>query len=239
MLHGSPLELHLATPAVPASGTIVLFATGDGGWFGAAVDMFRTITGAGYRTVGFSARAFLRLERPAHHTLDPRQLAADYDAILSHARTALAVPADTPVILAGWSRGAAFAAIAAAEAGVRRETRGVVAIGLAADETLRVGADDVDDDGRDGGAPAHRAGALDPYARLRALAPLRSAVVQASGDDYLPAADAHVRFGQDTASRRFYAVPARNHRFSGGHAAFVTALTGALSWVDGAPVGNH
>lgn len=237
MLHGSPLELHLATPAAPASATLVLYASGDGGWFGAAVDMFRDIAEGGYRTVGFSARAFLRIERPRHGTLSPRVLAADYAAILVRACATLGLPADTPVILTGWSRGAAFAAIAASESVLSAATHGVVAIGLAADENLRVG--DEEGDGGGGGARSPRPDGFAPYGRLRALSSVRCAVIQASRDDYLPAAKAQVLFGDNGPSRRLYAIQARNHRFSGGHAAFVLALTDALSWVDSAAPGDH
>jgi hypothetical protein len=42
---------------------VVLYASGDGGWRGAAVDMFHQIAKAGYYTIGFSSRAFLNVER--------------------------------------------------------------------------------------------------------------------------------------------------------------------------------
>ena len=76
-LHGKPLTLHLAQPNVAVDPRVlVLYASGDGGWFGTAVDMFHEIVRAGYATVGFSSRAFLHIERPRGGTLDPRQLAA-------------------------------------------------------------------------------------------------------------------------------------------------------------------
>lgn len=237
-LHGTAMDLHLASPGAPASPTIVIYASGDGGWFGTAVDMFRGIARQGYRTAGFSARAFLRLERPAHAVLNARQLAVDYGAILTRARAAFGAPADTPVILSGWSRGAAFATLAAAEPALRAQTKGVVAIGLAADEDLQVDDDDTDDGPAGDAAGAADAATAPPhpwqtYEQARHLAPLRYVVIQADRDDYLPAAQARVLFGPDTADRRFYDVAARNHRFSGGHAAFLAALTSALSWVDG------
>jgi hypothetical protein len=45
VLHGTPLELHhLSIPRSPAAGDeLVLYASGDGGWFGAAVDMFHEV----------------------------------------------------------------------------------------------------------------------------------------------------------------------------------------------------
>jgi hypothetical protein len=235
LLHGTALDLHLAVPAAPVSDTVVLYATGDGGWFGTAVDMFYATAAHGYRTVGFSARAFLRIERPVHAPLSPRQLADDYLAILAAARTALGVPPVTPAILTGWSRGAAFAAIAASQPALRAGTRGVVAIGLAADEDLAMGDDDNDDGPGNDDAEASAsmlAGPLRPYAHLHQLAPLRCAVIQAEHDDYLPAAEARALFGPETPERHFYAVPARNHRFAGGRDAFAAALTSALRWVD-------
>lgn len=57
LLHGKPLELHLSVPQQPvADGVVVPYASGDGGWFGTAVDMFRLIGRAGCYAVGFSAR---------------------------------------------------------------------------------------------------------------------------------------------------------------------------------------
>jgi hypothetical protein len=238
-LHGERLDLHLAAPAAPVSETLAVFATGDGGWFGTAVGMFHGIAAAGYRTVGFSARAFLRLERPAHAPLDPRRLAADYAAILRQARLALGAAPDTPAILTGWSRGAAFAAIAGTEPALGPRAAGVVAIGLAADENLQVDAD-ADADGDDGpGTATTPARGFAPYDRLVQLGPVRCAVIQATHDDYLAAADARALLGPDSPTRRLYAVPATNHRFAGGHDEFDAALADALAWVDGVHLPRH
>ena len=180
--------------------------------------MFRTVAAHGYPAVGFSSRAFLRIERPRHAALDARQLAIDYATILAHARRALGLPPDTPAILMGWSRGAAFASIVGSEATgsrsppghhrdwprCRREPPGR----RRGRERQRI-ITRPDADRRD---------VLRPYDRLRQAQPLRCAVIQATGDGYLRASDARELFGPDTAERRFYAVKARNHRFSGGRA---------------------
>lgn len=232
-LHGSSLELHIATPvshSQPAS--FVLYASGDGGWFGAAVDMFRTIAASGHPTVGFSSRAFMKLERPAHAALNARQLATDYAAILTEGRRALGLPPETAVVLTGWSRGAALATIAASETILIGQTRGVVAIGLGPDEDLAVtGNGDDDDEGPVMGAPTAKA-PFNLYDRLRQDHPWRCAVIQSSGDDYLPADRARLLFGVDTQDRRLYTVQARNHRFSGGQRQFGAALLDAIAWVD-------
>lgn len=235
LLHDTPLELHLAMPALPAPPTrLVVYATGDGGWFGAASDMFRTIARHGYATVGFSSRAFLRIERPRDAPLNARRLADDYAVILARARQAFGVAAGPRAILAGWSRGAAFSAIAASEPVLDGQLLGVIAIGLDQGEDLTVdGPEDETDEG--GASEPGRHWPLEPYARLRDIGALRCAVIQSTHDNYLPAARAQALFGPESPTRRFYSVEAANHRFSGGEDAFVAALASALAWTS-APV---
>ena len=71
----SAFDLHLAVPAHPrAPDVLVLYASGDGGWFGAAVDMFRAVGDAGFYAVGLSSRTLLHRKlarRPAAHRRRP------------------------------------------------------------------------------------------------------------------------------------------------------------------------
>jgi hypothetical protein len=229
-LHGKRVDLHLALPATPARRDIlVLYASGDGGWFGTAVEMWRQIARAGYATAGFSSRAFLRIDRPAGSMLSPTQLARDYQVMVDTARITLGLSANSRVILAGWSRGAAFSVLVGTDPGFRDELGGVVAIGLAEGEDLTI---DGDGDDTDDGAAASggRHWPFDTYARVSQLV-RPCAVIQATHDNYCAAADARRRFGPDTPVRRFYQVEARNHRFSGGQAAFDAALLDALQWI--------
>jgi hypothetical protein len=145
------------------------------------------------------------------------------------------MPPDAPAVLTGWSRGASLAVLAAAEPETDRGITGVVAIGLPRYEQLDVEPGDDGDPteppeatapGR-GHTPAHD---LFMYPLLARIAPRRCAVVQASGDRYLPAAQARALFGDDTGLRRFFAVEADNHRFGGGKDALRQALLDALAW---------
>ena len=244
-LHGRPLVLHLAAPAVPGPAppaTLVLYASGDGGWFGTAVQMFRVLAAGGQPAVGLSSRAFLKLERPGRARLSPEQLRLDYAVILDRARQALALPPETPAILTGWSRGAAFAVLAAAEADGPAAPAGVVAIGLADGEDLAIdGPEDETDDRhrpivptRSSAAarsPAPAPAAFAPYDALAHSVDAPAAVVQATGDGYLPAAQARALFGAEGPARRFFEVPGRNHRFDGASEELVTALSQALQWI--------
>jgi hypothetical protein len=197
--------------------------------------MFKTIAAGGYPAVGFSTRSLLKIEQARHLPLSGDQIAESYRAILETGRSALALPPDAPAVLTGWSRGASLAVVAAVEPETDRGITGVVAIGLPRDERLDVGpGDDGDHAGpADATAPSHAhtpAHELLMYPLLARIAPRRSAVVQASGDRYLPAAQARVLFGDDTGFRHFFAVEADNHRFGGGKDALRQALLDALAW---------
>src|SRR5689334_18443394 len=75
-LHGGALTPHPATPR-PAGASprpLVVYGSGDGGWFGAAVGMFRMAAAGGYPTVGFSSRALLKTEQAGHTPLASRQI---------------------------------------------------------------------------------------------------------------------------------------------------------------------
>jgi hypothetical protein len=241
-LHGQSLELHIAAPeqAVPDTpiphAPIVLYASGDGGWFGTAVDMFHQLARAGYPVVGFSSRAFLKIQRPHGGLVNAAQLAVDYDAIVAHARATLHLGDASPVVLTGWSRGAAFSVLAASAPAARGHVAGIIAIGLDAGEDLAAPpyaeATDDDRDGQPGGTD--RKWRFDNYATIGRLGPLACAVIQASHDNYLPASAARRLFGPDTDRRRLYAIDAKNHRFTGGKAAFDAALLDALHWITSA-----
>jgi len=70
-VHGGRLSLHLASQQTPASASLplVLYASGDGGWFGAAVGMFHTIAAGGYPTVGFSSKELMHLEPVGNYAI--------------------------------------------------------------------------------------------------------------------------------------------------------------------------
>ena len=213
-----------------ADGVVVLYASGDGGWFGAAVDMFRQIGRAGYVSVGFSSRAFLKIERPRGALVSTAQLADEYEQILAQARRVLGLDATTRAVLTGWSRGAAFSVLVASEPSPANPVLGVIAIGLAEGEDLQVfGDEDETDDGR--ASPERRRRPFDTYGRIARLGSLPCAVIQSTHDNYLPADRARQLFGPDTSARRFYAVEAKNHRFSGGKASFDTVFLEAMRWI--------
>ena len=150
-VHDEALTLHLASPLTPlsASTPLVLYASGDGGWFGAAVGMFHTIASSGLPAVGFSTKAFLHIEQRWSRPLSVAHLAEGYQRIIDAARAQLRLPPDAPVVLTGWSRGASLGVLVASSREADLACIGLVAVGLAADEQLDIEGDSDDDDDGD------------------------------------------------------------------------------------------
>jgi hypothetical protein len=237
-VHGEALTLHLALPRTPqpASTPLVLYASGDGGWFGAAVGMFHTIAGSGLPAAGFSTKAFMRIEQRWSKPLSVAHVAEGYQHIIDAARAQLRLPPDAPVVLTGWSRGASLGVLVASSREVDPHVIGLVAIGLAADEQLDIEGDSDEDVGVSSQVAAGVIDVLHPgsiamYPLLSQIAPRRVVVIQSSGDGYLPGARARELFGADSTMGRLVVIDARNHRFNGGESTFAAALIDAVSWI--------
>jgi hypothetical protein len=232
VLNHRPLELHLANPRSASSPQVlVLYASGDGGWFGAAVDMFEDITRLGYCAAGFSTRSYIKELGYGEFPVTVPDLTEDYQEIFEESCKALNLARDLPVILAGWSRGAAFSVLVASEHAFRPHCAGVVAIGLPDKEELKI---------RKHGkrifiANFHKTPKqsllFETYERIPEIAPHPCALIQSVHDDFLPAAKARALFGEDSDVKKFFAIPARNHRFSGGSQEFRHKLAESLSWI--------
>lgn len=232
ILNKQPFELHLAQPAessVPA--VLVLYASGDGGWYGEAVGMFEDLAGLGYAVAGFSSRSYMKQLRDGDLPTTVRDLVEDYQEISRASRLALALPAPVPVVLVGWSRGAAFSVLAGSESDFKKECAGVIAIGLPDKEELKIR--------RQGKhifiANLHKASQesllFETYDRIPEISPIPFALIQSEHDDYLPARQAKVLYGTDSGVKRFFSVQAKNHRFSGGREDFRQKLGEALAWM--------
>ena len=233
-LPGGTLELQMIKPAEPiVPNRIVLYASGDGGWLNAAVDMFHIAGALGYPVVGFSTFSFMPVVgRGERYTL--QSLAQDYHSILARAREEMALPPDTQVILTGWSHGASLAVVAGNARGLRDETAGVIAIGLTPREQIRTPSDE-NDLSFAALSPSGNRRMYDTYRLIQHITLCRTAIIQSTGDGYLKAAEAQPRFGLDSPMRRFVAVPAKSHAFRGGELAFVERFRQTLDWMADAP----
>jgi hypothetical protein len=195
--------------------------------------MFHTIASSGLPAVGFSTKAFMRIEQRWSKPLNAAHVVEGYQRIIDAARAQLRLSPDAPVVLTGWSRGASLGVLVASSREADPRVVGLVAVGLVADEQLDIEGDSDDDAGRDIAAVSAdlHARSIEMYPLLSRIASRRVVVIQASGDSYLPAARARALFGPDSATRRLVAIDARNHRFNGGESKFAAALVEAVDWV--------
>lgn len=198
-----------ATPAKP----LVLHLTGDGGWEGLDLVLFSTVSGWGYPVAGLSAPGW-RESEPSGVTT-PDSLARDLDRVARAGARATGVPEDAPIVILGLSRGAGLAVEAASVPSFRARLRGIVALGLCAEEERVLRADG---EGR-------------PYRDLALLGDLPVEVIQSTHDRHLPADAARAAFGPDTASRRLHPIEARSHTFVGGRPAMLDQLRASLERV--------
>ena len=220
-----PLTLHLARASTGRP--LLVYATGDGGWRGKDVDVYRQLISYDYPLVGFSAPEYLK-HLGKSKTTRPGPLAADYERIITTAKAALALPAETAVILVGVSRGADLAVVAAGQGVLRHELVGVVAVGLTKEEEYvrrfrrrAVGS----------GPPERVAMMVQLYDYLPRLGPVPLSVIQSTHDNYLPAADARTLFGPDTSRRQLHPIESRNHSFTDARRQLYEMMHASIEWV--------
>jgi pimeloyl-ACP methyl ester carboxylesterase len=219
ILNGFPVTLHLVRPVVAPVGPLLIYATGDGGWRGKDLDLFRHLASWGYPVAGFSAPEYIKHLRGDEETTTPSLLARDYAAIIDTAKGELMLPASTPVILVGVSRGAGLSVVAAGQPAIQQSLDGVVVMALTKEEEhVRW-------------RRRRQSTELEIYPYLPRLADLPVAVIQSTRDNYLPAEEARTLFGSDTDRRQFHAIEARNHSFAGARPLLYDTLRSSIDWV--------
>ena len=220
-LHDHDLTLHLTAPRAPLRPILLVYATGDAGWWGKDRDVYKKLNEWGYAVVGFSAREYV------HHlgkdAVLPREVASDYDAIIRRAASSLGLPASTRVVLIGKSRGAGLAVAAAGAPTLRPLLAGVLAVGLTGEEEYV--------HRRQRRSPARQLVMLQTYSYLPQLGDIPVAVIQSTHDSYVPAQEARRRFGPDTPSRELVAIEATDHNFGGAIARLYGEMERSLQWL--------
>ena len=226
-LHGHALRLHLSKPLAPSPAAVLLvYATGDGGWWGKDRDLFAHLTTWGYPAVGFSSRKYVHhLEKAPVRT---SEVADDYRAIITTATARLGFSAPPRVVLVGKSRGAGLSLAAALEPGFNEAIDGIVAAGLTREEEYvhghMRGAESRESESRE-------LVMIDTYARIADLGPLPLAVIQSTHDSYAPAAKARLLFGPDTPDRQLIPIESSDHNFGGALDDLYREMEQSLHWV--------
>jgi hypothetical protein len=227
---GRNFSVTYVTPATPRTRDfLILFASGDAGYFGVSGEVIAHLAEQGYYLVTYDARQLVAREKKSRTRARIQQLAALYDTMLVDARRSLGIPGSVPVVVTGYSRGATLAVLCAGIETLRHHLAGAVAIALTrhADYLERPSHRDplssvlVDDKGR-----------LQTYAAIPAAGSLPFALIQGTDDSYIGAHEARRLFGPDTGRRRFYEVTC-DHTFAGARHTLMRDLDDSLEWIRG------
>lgn len=209
-------------------GRLVIFATGDDGWFGTSRAVFKHLAEQGYTLAGFSAPEALGDIPSSNERVSTARAAQGLKQLFAQAKRHLDLPDSTPIVIVGFSRGASVVAFTAVHPELRDDVRGAVAIALTreadylrAPEGERRPEIQVDDQGR-----------IQLYPTLQLLGSTPLAVIQSTHDSYVPAAESRELLGADTSTLRLYAVEAKDHGFSNARETLMRDLDEALRWID-------
>ena len=210
-------------------GYFIVFATGDGGWFGTSAALFAHLADRGYLMAGVSSPEVLNRSQKPTRRFSPTQATATFANLFAQIRRELGVEPSTSMIVVGFSRGASIVAQTAMNQRLHVGLAGGVAIGLTReDDYVRAPTGrrrhefTVDSQGR-----------LEIYPALAAVTGTRLAIIQSTKDHYVAAAESRKLLGPDTDARHLYVVEARNHLFGGGRDALLRDLDEALAWIEG------
>ena len=208
---------------------LVVFCTGDAGWMGVSGVVFQRLAELGYYAAGYDAREMLKPFREAGHPVGLPRTAAWLEELFEQARRDLGLPETTSLILMGQSRGASAAVLATLMPTLRPRVAGAIAIALTRESDYVRAPDPVD---RPPEIQVDEKERIQLYPALALAGETPVAVIQSSGDRYVPSAEARKLLGSDTPTRRLYEVEARNHGFSGGREQLLSDLDNALEWID-------
>ncbi len=209
-------------------GQLLVFVTGDDGWFGTSAAVFAQLAEEGYMIAGVSAPEVLEPIVRSGERVGTTRAAQALKDLYTHMKRHLGLPDSTPIVIVGFSRGASVVAFTAVHPELRDGIAGAVAIALTREadylhvpESKLGPAIQVDSQ--------HR---LQLYPALRLLGSTRLAVIQSTHDDYVPSAESRQLLGSDTPSLRLYQVEARDHGFSDALGKMLQDLDEALHWVE-------
>ncbi|HVX67036.1 MAG TPA: alpha/beta hydrolase [Bryobacteraceae bacterium] len=207
-------------PAPPA----ILFAPGDGGWRGLAVEIAETMASWGHPVFGIDTKRYLESFTQGKATLNEKQITDDMAEVGRWAIQGL----PGKLIFVGWSEGAGLGVLALGAPENRLLYQGLIAVGLPeraemgwrwADNITYITKKDPDE-------PMFATAPL-----LGAIAPAPLYVLQSTGDEYAPPEVTKRIFAGARQPKRLEFVEAHNHRFDGNRDAFYKALREGIGWI--------
>jgi pimeloyl-ACP methyl ester carboxylesterase len=202
----------------------ILFAPGDGGWRGFAVNIASTATSWGYDVFGLDRKRYLE-SLTGKMILRETDVMADFREIARWMTRAT----DEPVILVGWSEGAGLCLLAASSEENKKTFAGLISVGMTESNVLGwKWSDDLTYlTKKDPEEPAFLSTDFLPK-----VAPLPILMIHSTRDEYVPVEGAKRLFSVAQEPKRFLLIEARNHRFEGNQEQFFGRLREWLEWIN-------
>ncbi|MGH9971902.1 MAG: alpha/beta hydrolase [Pyrinomonadaceae bacterium] len=234
-LRGHKFVLHTYLPSKQTfgSGPLVLYLSGASGWHGFDDHIATTMALHGAAVYGLSLHSYLTTFYNGDHPVTVENLGEDYSLLIKEVRRVAGVGEATGIVLGGWSLGAGYALIVAANPQIKPQVKGVVCIAISRENESFYSLLDA----LKSKLSLHTRGPfLDAAEALKRIAPLPVAILQAESDKsaspkeaqmLLQAADLRV----SDPIRLLIVKSARNHRFEGARNDFDATLGQALDWI--------
>lgn len=224
---GLPVTLQLYQQANATNQPLVLLTSGDGGWSPFCADVAAHIAATGKTVAGFNAKDYLVTFAPSRKPVSPDELARDYGEIIRASAAQPGVNSQAQVTLAGWSLGAGYSILAAADPSLRDRVDRVVAISLPVYNELAWKPTDaliyITH-----GTPHEKV--FDAHQYLTRLGSIHLVMLNATVDDDAPLQQAQSLFKTATGPKHLYPVKASGHHFEGGEQEFYRDLDQGLSF---------
>jgi pimeloyl-ACP methyl ester carboxylesterase len=223
------VDLVLVSPVSPKpQPVLIVFASGDGGLSGISKATLQHLADRGYYVAGLSSRDALKSIRDANGRIAHHVALASLTSLFEQARAALKLPAATPLIVTGMSRGANLAVVAAGAPDLQPAIAGGVAMALTREADyldMPAGAE------KTPGIQLDAKGRVQMYPAIQRIGTIPFAVIQSTKDSYVPSAESRQLLGPNTATRRLYEVTSSGHNFGGGEDVLFRDLDEALQWI--------
>jgi pimeloyl-ACP methyl ester carboxylesterase len=210
-------------PANGASRAKVLFAPGDGGWRGFAIDIAKQMQAAGYDVYGLDTRRYLESFTDSGG-LKPADIATDYRAIANWIRSG----SKDAVLLVGWSEGAGLGLAAAADKQNKNIFAGLVAVGMTEQNIL---AWRWSDTWAEIAKKIPNEPTFPSSVFVGQVSPLPLFVIGSSKDEYTSPDATRGLVAGAREPKKFVMIEAKDHKYGGNTDTFFRTLKDALIWI--------
>ena len=226
---GRTYHARYVTPAGTTGKPLIAFFTGDAGFLGTSGMLFEHLAEAGYPLAGFDSREALEPIKKSGEPVTVAQAAGGIGEAIERAKADLGLPASTPLLVVGFSRGATFVAFTAVHPRLHQGLAGAVAIALTRESDYLKAPDPAE---RPPEIQVDEKGRIQLYPALALIGAIPVAIIQSTHDRYVPSAESRRLLGPDTPARRLYEVEASNHGFGGADETLLHDLDEALRWIE-------